>query len=63
MVLHRTTYTAQDVAVEFARGIHRASRFSWPEVSVLCTSQRLSLDEYVAGIGDAGYTSRLLPAS
>jgi GntR family transcriptional regulator len=29
MVLHRTTYTANDVAVEFARGIHAASRFSW----------------------------------
>jgi GntR family transcriptional regulator len=29
MVLHRTTYTAEDVPVEFARGIHSASRFSW----------------------------------
>lgn len=29
MILHRTTYTADDVAVEFARGVHRASRFSW----------------------------------
>jgi GntR family transcriptional regulator len=29
IVLHRTTYTDQDVAVEFARGIHKASRFSW----------------------------------
>jgi len=29
MVLHRTTYTADDVPVEFARGIHAASRFSW----------------------------------
>ncbi|WP_344678101.1 hypothetical protein [Saccharopolyspora taberi] len=29
MVLHRTPYTADDVAVEFARGIHKASRFSW----------------------------------
>lgn len=27
--LHRTTYTADDVPVEFARGIHAASRFSW----------------------------------
>ena len=27
--LHRTTYTASDVPVEFARGIHAASRFSW----------------------------------
>lgn len=29
MVLHRTTFTADDVPVEFARGIHAASRFSW----------------------------------
>ena len=29
MVLHRTTYTVDDVPVEFARGIHAASRFSW----------------------------------
>jgi GntR family transcriptional regulator len=29
MVLNRTTYTADDVPVEFARGIHAASRFSW----------------------------------
>lgn len=29
MVLHRTTYTVNDVPVEFARGIHAASRFSW----------------------------------
>jgi GntR family transcriptional regulator len=29
MVLHRTTHTASDVPVEFARGIHAASRFSW----------------------------------
>lgn len=29
MVLRRTTYTADDVPVEFARGIHAASRFSW----------------------------------
>jgi GntR family transcriptional regulator len=29
MILHRTTYTADDVAVEFARGVHRASRFAW----------------------------------
>ncbi|GAB1508046.1 GntR family transcriptional regulator [Actinophytocola sp. KF-1] len=29
MVLHRTTYTADDVPIEFARGIHAASRFSW----------------------------------
>ena len=29
MVLHRTTFTADDVPVEFARGIHSASRFSW----------------------------------
>ncbi|WP_103564694.1 GntR family transcriptional regulator [Actinomadura rubteroloni] len=27
--LHRTTYAAQSRAVEFARGIHAASRFSW----------------------------------
>lgn len=29
MVLQRTTYTADGTVVEFARGIHRASRFSW----------------------------------
>src|SRR6476469_2274894 len=29
MVLHRTTYAADGVPVEFARGIHAASRFSW----------------------------------
>ncbi|MFI6728736.1 GntR family transcriptional regulator [Streptomyces atratus] len=27
--LHRTTYTADDTAVEFAIGIHAASRFAW----------------------------------
>lgn len=29
MVLTRQTYTADDVLVEFARGVHAASRFSW----------------------------------
>lgn len=29
VVLHRTTFTANDVPVEFARGVHAASRFSW----------------------------------
>lgn len=29
IVLHRTTYTRDDRPVEFARGIHAASRFSW----------------------------------
>ncbi|NIH88262.1 GntR family transcriptional regulator [Amycolatopsis granulosa] len=29
VVLHRTTYTADDVAIEFAEGIHAASRFAW----------------------------------
>jgi GntR family transcriptional regulator len=29
MVLRRTTYTADGRAVEFARGVHSASRFSW----------------------------------
>lgn len=29
MVLHRTTFTEAGVPVEFARGIHRSSRFSW----------------------------------
>jgi GntR family transcriptional regulator len=29
VVLHRTTYTATDVPVEFARGVHAASRFTW----------------------------------
>jgi GntR family transcriptional regulator len=29
MVLQRTTYTADGTVVEFARGVHRASRFAW----------------------------------
>lgn len=29
MVLHRTTFTDQDRPVEFARGVHAASRFAW----------------------------------
>ncbi|MGW5054747.1 GntR family transcriptional regulator [Actinokineospora sp. NPDC004072] len=29
MVLHRTTYTEVGEPIEFARGIHRSSRFSW----------------------------------
>ncbi|MFI6574010.1 GntR family transcriptional regulator [Nocardia fluminea] len=29
MVLTRQTYTADDVLVEFARGVHAASRFAW----------------------------------
>ncbi|OLF07557.1 hypothetical protein BLA60_26930 [Actinophytocola xinjiangensis] len=29
MILNRTTYTANDVPIEFARGVHAASRFSW----------------------------------
>lgn len=29
MVLHRTTYASNDRPVEFARGIHAASRFTW----------------------------------
>ncbi len=29
MILKRTTYTADDAVVEFARGVHRASRFAW----------------------------------
>lgn len=29
MILERTTYTEQGVVVEFARGVHRASRFAW----------------------------------
>lgn len=29
MILIRRTYTANDVLVEFARGVHAASRFSW----------------------------------
>lgn len=29
MILHRTTYTSEDRAVEFARGVHKASRFAW----------------------------------
>ncbi|PXY28230.1 GntR family transcriptional regulator [Prauserella muralis] len=29
VVLHRTTFTAQNVPVEFAVGVHAASRFAW----------------------------------
>ncbi|UGT53365.1 GntR family transcriptional regulator [Nocardia asteroides] len=29
MVLVRQTYTVEDVLIEFARGVHAASRFSW----------------------------------
>jgi GntR family transcriptional regulator len=29
VVLHRTTYTSTDIPVEFARGVHAASRFTW----------------------------------
>lgn len=29
VVLHRTTFTVEDVPVEFARGVHAASRFAW----------------------------------
>jgi GntR family transcriptional regulator len=29
MILHRTTYTESDEPVEFARGVHKASRFYW----------------------------------
>ncbi|GAB2505146.1 GntR family transcriptional regulator [Nocardia heshunensis] len=29
MILTRRTYTANDVLIEFARGVHAASRFSW----------------------------------
>jgi GntR family transcriptional regulator len=29
MILVRQTYTAEDVLIEFARGVHAASRFSW----------------------------------
>ncbi|MGW4351398.1 GntR family transcriptional regulator [Nocardia sp. NPDC004582] len=29
MILTRQTYTADDLLVEFARGVHAASRFSW----------------------------------
>ncbi|WP_246459002.1 UTRA domain-containing protein [Amycolatopsis jiangsuensis] len=29
MILHRTTRTADGQPVEFARGVHAASRFSW----------------------------------
>ncbi|NMH98037.1 GntR family transcriptional regulator [Pseudonocardia acidicola] len=29
MILHRRTYTADGTLVEFARGVHAASRFSW----------------------------------
>ncbi|MFF2557076.1 GntR family transcriptional regulator [Nocardia sp. NPDC058058] len=29
MILKRRTYTANDVLIEFARGVHAASRFAW----------------------------------
>jgi GntR family transcriptional regulator len=29
MILQRTTFTAENVVVEFARGVHAASRFTW----------------------------------
>ncbi|MFF0635167.1 UTRA domain-containing protein [Nocardia sp. NPDC004151] len=29
MILTRRTYTSDDVLIEFARGVHAASRFSW----------------------------------
>lgn len=29
MVLERRTYTADDRIIEFARGVHSASRFAW----------------------------------
>ncbi len=29
MILHRTTYTAEGRPIEFARGVHAASRFAW----------------------------------
>ncbi|MFF0637722.1 GntR family transcriptional regulator [Nocardia sp. NPDC004151] len=29
MILKRRTYTADDVLIEFARGVHAASRFAW----------------------------------
>ncbi|OLR90678.1 GntR family transcriptional regulator [Actinokineospora bangkokensis] len=29
MILHRTTYTQANVAIEYATGVHSASRFSW----------------------------------
>lgn len=29
MILHRTTMTQTSRVVEFARGVHAASRFSW----------------------------------
>ncbi|WP_242187626.1 UTRA domain-containing protein [Saccharopolyspora soli] len=29
MILRRETYTAEGAIVEYARGVHAASRFSW----------------------------------
>jgi GntR family transcriptional regulator len=29
MILTRRTYTADDELIEFARGVHAASRFAW----------------------------------
>lgn len=29
MILHRTTHTGEGRPVEFARGVHAASRFTW----------------------------------
>jgi GntR family transcriptional regulator len=35
MILERRTYTADDRLVEYARGVHAASRFSWTYTFVI----------------------------
>uniref|UniRef100_UPI002F90B19B GntR family transcriptional regulator n=1 Tax=Kitasatospora indigofera TaxID=67307 RepID=UPI002F90B19B len=46
MVLHRTTYTADDTVIEYAVGVHSASRFAW-------TYNFLIPDSAVEGDSDA----------
>lgn len=42
------------------RRAYATCRKAWPEVEVICASQRLPLDEYVAGIGDADRVINML---
>lgn len=45
MILTRRTYTSNDVRIEFARGVHAASRFSWTydfKLPITATSSRSS---------------------
>ncbi|MEV4315085.1 YdcF family protein [Actinocrispum sp. NPDC049592] len=42
------------------RRAYATCRKVWPEVDVLCSSQSLPLDEYIAGIGDVGRVITML---